>query len=163
MKAVSLDKFSAEHDIHIYVSKQLKDRRGIGATEIDQIVRRADGLFEWARLACEWIRPGIAGEMNKERFDDLMVHTSREGEILLDKLYLAVLESAVGKRQKSLARFRSLMRQILYMLEPLPMDALHAMRMYFPHQDDCFEVALILVSLTTKAQSRSSILHSMTS
>jgi len=144
VKAVSLDEFSAERDIHMYVSKQLKDRRGIGATEIDQIVRRADGLFEWARLACEWIRPGIAGETNKERFDDLMARTSREGEILLDKIYLAVLESAVGKRQKSLARFRSLMRQILYMLEPLPMGALHAMRMYFPHEDDCFKIALIL-------------------
>jgi len=144
VKAVSLDEFSAECDIHMYVSEQLKDRRGIGATEINEVVRRADGLFEWARLACEWIRPGIAGETNKERFDDLMAGTSREGEILLDKIYLAVLESAVGRRQKSLARFRSLMRQILYMLEPLPMGALHAMRMYFPHEEDRFEVALIL-------------------
>jgi len=144
VKAVSLDEFSAERDIHMYVSKQLKDRRGIGATEIDQIACRADGLFEWARLACEWIRPGIAGETNKERFDDLMARTSREGEILLDKIYLAVLESAVDRRKKSLARFRSLMRQILYTLEPLPMGALHAMRMYFPHEDDRFEVALIL-------------------
>ena len=55
VKAVSLDEVSAEHDIHMYVSKQLKDGRDIGATEINQIVRRADGLFEWARLACEWI------------------------------------------------------------------------------------------------------------
>jgi len=166
VKAVSLDDFSAECDIHMYVSKQLKDRRGIGATEINEIVRRADGLFEWARLACEWIRPGIAGETNKERFDDLMARTSREGEILLDKIYLAVLESAVGRRQKSLARFRSLMRQILYTLEPLPMGALHAMRTYFPHQDDRFEVALIvdymgsLLSGVTDHKSPIRVLHS---
>jgi len=166
VKVVCLDEFSAERDIHVYVSKQLKDRRGIGATEIDQIVRRADGLFEWARLACEWIRPGIAGETNKERFDDLMARTSLEGEILLDKMYIAVLESAVGRRQKSLARFRSLMRQILYTLEPLPMGALHAMRMYFPHEDDRFEVALILdymgslLSGVTDHKSPIRILHS---
>ena len=144
VKGVSLDKVPAESDIHLYVSEQLKGGRGIGAAEISQIVRRADGLFEWARLACEWIRPGIAGETIKERFDDLMKRTLREGKILLDKMYIAVLESTVGRRQKSLARFRSSMRQILYTLKPLPMDALHAMRMHFPHGDDCFDVALIL-------------------
>ena len=144
VKGVSLDKVPAESDIHLYVSEQLKGGRGIGAAEISQIVRRADGLFEWAQLACEWIRPGIAGETIKERFDDLMKRTLREGKILLDKMYIAVLESTVGRRQKSLARFRSLMQQILYTLKPLPMDALHAMRMHFPHGDDCFNVALIL-------------------
>jgi len=144
VKVVSLNKVSAEHDIHMYVSKQLKDRRDIGAMEINQIVHRADGLFEWARLACEWIGSDTAGETVKERFDDLMVPTSREGATLLDKMYVTVLKSAVVKRPKPLARFRSLMRQILYTLEPLPMEALHAMRMHFPHEDDHFHIALIL-------------------
>ena len=144
VKAVSLDEVSAERDIHMYVSKQLKDGRDIGAIEINEIVYRADGLFEWARVACEWIRPGTAGETTKERFDDLMARTSREGVTLLDKMYSAILESAVGRRQKPLSRFRSLMRQILYTLESLPMDALHTMRMHFPHEDDRFDVALIL-------------------
>ncbi|KIM61397.1 hypothetical protein SCLCIDRAFT_59887, partial [Scleroderma citrinum Foug A] len=144
VKVVSLDKVSAEPDIHRYVSRQLMDVRGIGVAEINQIVRRADGLFEWARLACEWIRPGIAGEVVKERFDDLMAHTSREGVTLLDKMYLATLESALGRRQRPLARFRSLMRQILYTLEPLPLYALQAMRMCFPHKEDHFNITLIL-------------------
>jgi len=144
VRAVSLDEISAEHDIHMYVSKQLKDRRDIGATEINEIVRRAGGLFEWARLACEWIGSDTAGETVKERFDDLMVPMSREGTTLLDEMYVTILKSSVGRRQKSLVRFRSLMRQILYTLEPLPMGALHAMRMYFLHEDDRFEVALIL-------------------
>jgi len=142
VKTVSLDKVSAEHDIHLYVSKQLG--RNIGTEEINQIVHSADGLFEWARLACEWIRPGTACGMVKERFDDLMTRTAGEGATVLDKMYTAVLESAVGKRQRPLARFRSLMRQILYTLEPLSMYALRAMRMHFPHKDDRFDVALIL-------------------
>ena len=144
VKAVSLDKVSAEQDIQMYVSKQLKDRPDIGALEINQIVRRADGLFEWARLACGWIGSDTAGETVKERFDDLMVPTSQEGATLLDEMYVTVLKSIVVNRQKPLARFRSLMRQILYTLEPLPMCALRAMRMHFPHKDDRFDVDLIL-------------------
>ena len=73
-----------------------------------------------------------------------MVPTSREGAALLDEMYVTVLNSVVVKRQKPLVWFRSLMRQILYILEPLPMDALRAMRMHFPHEDDCFNVELIL-------------------
>ena len=76
VKVVSLDKVSAENNIHMYVSKQLKDRPDIGAVEINQIVCKADGLFEWAQLACEWTRSDTAGETVKERFGDLMVPTS---------------------------------------------------------------------------------------
>jgi len=144
VKAVSLDKVPAERDIHMYVSKKLDDQPDIGAVEINEIVLRADGLFEWARLACEWIGSDTAGETVKERFYDLMVPTSREGTTLLDEMYVTVLKSVVVKREKPLARFRSLMRQILYTLEPLPMGALHAMRMHFPQEDDRFNVVLIL-------------------
>ncbi|KIM56435.1 hypothetical protein SCLCIDRAFT_29581 [Scleroderma citrinum Foug A] len=127
VKAVSLDQVFADHDIRMYVSKQLKGGQDIGAAEIDQVVSSADGLFEWARLACEFIRPRTVGETVKERFDDLMARTSQDGATLLDKMYTAVLESA-----------------ILYTLEPLPMNALHAIRMHFPHNDDHFSVTLIL-------------------
>jgi len=44
-----------------------------------------------------------------------------EGERLLDVMYSAILESAtVGRKPKALTRLRSLMRQIIDMLEPLP-------------------------------------------
>ena len=166
VKAVSLDKVSAENDIRMYVSKQLKDRPNIGALEINQIVRRADGLFEWARLACGWIGSDTAGETVKERFDDLMVPTSPEGAALLDEMYITVLKSVVVKKQRPLARFRSLMRQILYTLEPLPLDALDAMRMHFPREDDRFNVTLIvnhmgsLLSGVTDHKSPIRLLHS---
>ena len=109
VKAVSLDKVSTENDIHMYVSKQLEDRPDIGAVEINKIVRRADGLFKWARLACRWIGSDTAGETVKERFDDLMVPTSQEGAALLDKMYVTVLKSVVVKKQRPLAWFHSLM------------------------------------------------------
>lgn len=44
-----------------------------------------------------------------------------EGETLLDVMYSAILESAaVGRKPKALTRLRSLMRQIIDTLEPLP-------------------------------------------
>ncbi|KIM60025.1 hypothetical protein SCLCIDRAFT_1185303, partial [Scleroderma citrinum Foug A] len=145
MKAVSLDKVPAERDIHLYVSERLKKQRVIGATEIAQIVGRADGLFEWARLACEWIRSDAAGETVKEHFNDLMKPMSQERATLLDKIYITVLKGVVDTgRSRALEQFRSMMQQILNTLEPLPMDALHAMHIHFPQKDDRFHVSLIL-------------------
>ena len=145
VKAVSLDNISAvfaERDIRMYVSSKLQGLVGISGREIEHITIKADGLFEWARLACEFIKPGIGGETAEERFN-LIARASGEGETLLDGMYSAILESAVGRRPMALARFRSLMRQIIDTLEPLSMDALHAMRMFF-HKDDRFHIAVIL-------------------
>jgi len=146
VKAISLDNVSAafaERDIRIYVSRKLQGLNGISARDIEHITLKADGLFEWARLACEFIKPDIAGETAEERFD-LIARAAGEGKTLLDGMYNAILESAVGRRPTALARFRSLMRQIIDTLEPLPMDALHVMRMFFPHNNDRFDIAVIL-------------------
>ncbi|KIM50554.1 hypothetical protein SCLCIDRAFT_797416, partial [Scleroderma citrinum Foug A] len=122
VKVVSLDDVPvtfAERDIRLYVSKEVKGFRGIGEREIEDITLKADGLFEWARLA--W-----------------------EGETLLDSTYRAILEGAVGRKPKALTRFRSMMQQILCTLQPLPMGALHTMRLCFTHEHDRFDVAIIL-------------------
>jgi len=149
VKAISLDDVGAiftERDIRLYVSKMVKGFGSIDAREIEHITLKADGLFEWARLACEFIRPS-AGETSEERFANLMVHASGEGATLLDGMYHSILESAVGRSLTALMRFRSTMQQILSTLEPLPMDALYAMRINFPHKHDCFNVAVILDSM----------------
>ena len=146
VKATSLDDVPAtftERDIRFYVSMKVKGFGSIGEREIEHITLKADGLFEWARLACEFIRPS-AGETSKERFDDLMARASGKGATLLDSTYRAILKDAVGGNPKALTRFRSMMQQILCILEPLPMDALHVMRTRFPHEHDCFDVAIIL-------------------
>ena len=146
VKVVSLDNVPVtftERDIRLYVSKKVKAFGGIGEREIEDITLKADGLFEWARLACEFIRP-IAGATSKERFDNLMARTSGEGGTLLDSTYRAILENTVGREPRALTRFRSMMQQILCTSEPLPMDALHAMRACFIHEHDRFDVAIIL-------------------
>ncbi|KAL4068657.1 hypothetical protein V8B97DRAFT_784170 [Scleroderma yunnanense] len=147
VKATSLDNIPSvltERDIRLYVSNKLKGLGDIGEREIEYITVKADGLFEWARLACDFIKPGFAGETAKECFEELIARASGEGATLLDGMYSAILESAVGRKPISLVRFRSLMRQILHTLEPLPMDALHAIRQYFPHEEDHYNVAIVL-------------------
>ena len=147
VKAVSLDDVPVaftERDIRLFISVQLKDLEDIGEREVSQIAQKADGLFEWARLACEYIRQDTTGEWVKEHFSNATVRVSREGESLLDSMYHTILESVVSKRPTALVRFRSVMRQVLYTLEPLPVDGLDAMRRHFSHKDTIFNVVIVL-------------------
>ena len=148
VKAVSLDNVSAvftAHDIRLYVSKELGAVEDIGDREINEITRRADGLFEWARLACEFVKPSTLGRTTEERFNELIMRASGEGATLLDSMYRSILDNLMEKAGKTgLARFHSLMRQILNTLEPLPMDGLHVMRKYFPRESDHFRIGIIL-------------------
>ncbi|KIM63729.1 hypothetical protein SCLCIDRAFT_116601, partial [Scleroderma citrinum Foug A] len=148
VKVVSLDDVPAvftERDIRLYVSNELSAVEDIGNREITEITRRADGLFEWARLACEFVKPSTLGRTTEERFNELIMRASGEGATLLDSMYRSILDNLMEKAGKiGLTRFHSLMRQILNAFEPLPMDALHVMRKCFPHEDDRFHVAVIL-------------------
>ncbi|KAL4062780.1 WD40-repeat-containing domain protein [Scleroderma yunnanense] len=147
VKATSLDNIPSmliERDIRLYTSNELKGFADISRKEIEHITLKAGGLFEWARLACEFIKPGFAGDTAKECFDELVVHASGQGGMLLDSIYGAILQNAVGRKPTSLVRFRSLMGQILHTLEPLPMDSLHAMRRCFPREEDRYNVAIVL-------------------
>ncbi|KAG6329828.1 hypothetical protein ID866_9261 [Astraeus odoratus] len=143
VRVASLDDIPTNRDIHLYVSKKLGPVRGIGDAEIKQIVDKSDGLFEWARLACEFIQPSMAGETPREQFDDLMNRGSENGR-LLDSMYHAILESAIRKRPIALERFRSVMQQIVSALEPLTVQALNAMHSMFPDKKDHYEVDVIL-------------------
>ena len=148
VKAVSLDDVSAiftARDIRLYVSNELGAVEDIGDREINEITCRADGLFEWARLACEFVKPNTLGRTTEERFNELITRASGEGATLLDSMYRSILDNLMEKAgQTGLARFHSLMRQILNTLEPLPMVGLHVMRKYFPHESDHFRIGIIL-------------------
>ncbi|KIN98787.1 hypothetical protein M404DRAFT_1005115 [Pisolithus tinctorius Marx 270] len=147
VKATSLDDVRwelVEHDIRLYVSKELDCLSSIGATEVQNVIRKSDGLFEWARLACEFIRTGRAGETWKECYDDLMALESEEGRTLLDTTYFAILKGSIPQSGKRLERYRSVMQQVVMTVEPLPMAALNSMREKFPNKQDRYDVILIL-------------------
>ena len=100
---------STNHDIGLFISKQIGHLEGIDETEISHMVRDAGGLFEWARLACQFIKTYRAGETAKERFDEL----HEEGATLLDEMYHTSLDTIIGKSPESLAQFCSVMHVIL--------------------------------------------------
>ncbi|KAG6331775.1 hypothetical protein ID866_7313 [Astraeus odoratus] len=143
VRDISLDGVPTERDIRLYITSELANRKEIGGREVDQLSLKADGLFEWARLACEFIRTRAAERTVRQQFDDVMRHGSEKGR-LLDSMYHAILDSAIGKGPDVLGQFRSVMQQVLTILEPLPMLALDAMRAVFPQKADRYDVGLIL-------------------
>ncbi|KIO05788.1 hypothetical protein M404DRAFT_25086, partial [Pisolithus tinctorius Marx 270] len=151
VKAISLDDVSTEwtqRDIKLYVSTQLSHLSDIGEPEVERIVWKADCLFEWARLACDYIKPNRAGATVMERYDDVISLQSEEGRTLLDSTYAAILESAIPRSGKAIERYRSVMHQVVMTLEPLPMPALNQMRKHFPNTQDHYDIALILESMS---------------
>ncbi|KIK13712.1 hypothetical protein PISMIDRAFT_118339 [Pisolithus microcarpus 441] len=147
VKATCLDDVSAEStegNIWLYISKRLGHLPDIGDAEVQKISQKADCLFEWARLACDYIQPNTAGATMKEHYNDLVSLQSEEGRSLLDATYSAILESAVPKYGKALERYHSVMHQVMMTLEPLPMAALNCMRKFFPNKGDHYDVIVIL-------------------
>ncbi|KIO01533.1 hypothetical protein M404DRAFT_726737, partial [Pisolithus tinctorius Marx 270] len=149
VRAMCLDDVPAElaqRDITLFVSKELLSLKdSIGPTEIQQIVHKSNGLFEWARLACEFVDPNRAfGETVEERFKSLIAMPSDEGKTLLDGMYATILGSVVPKSGTPFLRFRSVMQQLLTMLEPLPLAALNHMHSLFPNEEDHYDVVIIL-------------------
>ena len=139
-----IDNESIMHDIHLYVSTRLKS---IGDVLSDQDFRRlaakSDGIFEWARLACDFVsaRNGI---MPKEAFDEIMSHTPGNGRTLLDEMYTTFLKDLIRGSEERRMVFCSVMRQIIWLKEPLPISALNFLRDKFPQGDDHYPVSFVL-------------------
>ncbi|KIK24627.1 hypothetical protein PISMIDRAFT_678019 [Pisolithus microcarpus 441] len=152
IKVYALDHISAvlvERDVQLFVSERLGDIRDIGVTEVQRIARKADGVFEWARLACDFIKQSRLGQTAKERFDVVMSLPSGDGITPLDALYSMILGDIVPEDQTSLGRFRSVMQQVLFTAVPLPIDALNEMRSHFPCEEDRYDVAVVLAFMTS--------------
>lgn len=147
-KIWSMDTISTpftERDIRLFVADKLQDLDyTFPDDDLALLAKKSDGLFEWARLACEFIKSQKGGVTAQERFDDLISHPSEESGMLLDDMYRVILRDIIDKSTKARQRFRSVMRQILWTLEPLPVDSLNAMRRGFPQVTDHYDVQIIL-------------------
>ena len=144
--ARSLDAIDTEltmRDIYLYVSTRLKSPRDTFSDEnFQQLAAKSGGVFEWARLACDFIYPRI-GVIPKDRFHEIMSHAPGDGRTLLDEMYTTFLKDLLRGSDERWV-FRSVMRQILWLKEPLPISALDFMRDKFPRKDDRYPVGLIL-------------------
>src|SRR6267154_849865 len=146
----------AERDIHTYVSEELKGLSDFRDKELSVIAEKADGLFEWARLACRYIKEPLAGLLPIDCFNAVVSRDPGERSMLLYDMYWFILTEIIHGdnstnaqhqqvvRTKALARFRSVMGQVLATAEPLPLVSLNAMRRHFPDQGNHYDVEVVI-------------------
>ena len=139
----AIDVESTMRDIHFYAFTRLKSLHDTFSDEhFQQLATKSGGVFEWARLACDFISPQI-GVIPMDRFHEIMSHAPGDGRTLLDEMYTTFLKNLVRGCDERLV-FRSVMQQILWLKEPLPISALDFMRDRFPREDDRYPVGFIL-------------------
>ena len=145
----SIDIKSTISDIHLYVSTRLRSLDDtFSHQDFQRLSSKSDGVFEWARLACEFIS-SRNGVIPKEAFDEIMTHTPGNGRTLLDEMYTTFLKDLVGDSEACHSAFCSVMRQILWLKEPLPINALNFLRDKFPRGDDRYPVSFVLDSMAS--------------
>ena len=168
VKPKSMDRIprtSTEHDICRYVSRELLDLEEIDIEKMSSdLARESDGVFEWARLACAFVKnDNVIGSTVEERFKRVL---TRKKDDLLDNIYTLTLETIIPKNLDSISlrRFRTVMAQIIATKEPLPLTSLNSMRRYFADSER-FNVDVIikpmgaLLSGTTDASATIRPLH----
>ncbi|KAG2036722.1 hypothetical protein BDR03DRAFT_898125 [Suillus americanus] len=173
MSMDDIPRVDAERDIRAYASKELEGL-DFQDREFAVLAEKADGLFEWARLACGYIKECHAGLSPMECYQAVVSRDPAERSPLLHDMYRLILKDIMPGdtsshsqklRSTALARFRSVMEQILGTAEPLPLASLNAMRHHFPKQEDDFDVKLMvkymgsLLSGTTDSDSPIRPLH----
>jgi len=145
VQARSLDSIEAEsvtRDITYYISTTLKK---LGAAfshkDVEHLAAKSNGLFEWARLACEYLRPRFGVEP-EDCFREITSHGVSDARTLLDEMYTTFLRDLT--QGSPLDKFHSVMRQILWSKEPLSISALDSMHCKFTQENKHFSVRVIL-------------------
>ncbi|KIL57180.1 hypothetical protein M378DRAFT_400065 [Amanita muscaria Koide BX008] len=145
IKHMSMDEIamsSTERDIQIYISNRLSDSDySFSADEIVALAKRSDGLFGWAHLACNHIMLDTVWLSEHERYKKLMSQTESGGTMLLGGMYDVILKEIMGDRPEELvlSRFRSVMRHVLFTLEPLTLEALITMHQTVQPEHDKYD------------------------
>jgi hypothetical protein len=105
----SIPRESSERDIFHFISQELSDVEEMNDQDASALTRASDGLFEWARLACEFIkRVNDAGATARERFD-AVVTSNKDGRVgLLDSMYKLTLKSIFPEDASCHAQLASL-------------------------------------------------------
>ena len=96
-----------------------------------QLVKKAEGLFQWVAVACAFIfDPPV--ELNKQKcIHGLLAPSSLN---LLDRLYAQVLEAFFGT-PAARYRFRFIIGPLLAVVKPLSISSLTSLRRFAPVDD----------------------------
>ena len=140
---------SAVGDICRYISFRLTRLSDTFSDEnLQQLAEKSGGVFEWARLACDFISQRVRA-VAKKRLTEILSHAPGDGRTLLDEMYSTFLKELAEGTPDFLPTFRSVMRQILWLKEPLSISALDFIRDKFPHEEDRYPVGDILTLMAS--------------
>ena len=132
-------------DIRVYLQKNLPldtfTRYG------DQLAKKAEGLFEWAAVACRYIHSPPPGLTKNDCIRGLLDHN--EVGRKLDPLYGLYRQVLDGYFKADIVRlrFKSVMGQLLAAFEPLSILSLTELRHFSLDPDDDDSVIAIVQSL----------------
>ncbi len=113
----------------------------------DTLAIRAEGLFQWAAVACGYISnpPEFFGFSKKKCIEHLLKLTAdRHGQDPLDELYNEVLERYFT-HQASRLLFRSVVGQLITSIEPLTIHSLTTLRPHAPYNDGDDRDAVVIL------------------
>ena len=116
----------------------------------DELVKKAEGLFQWAAVACGYINYPPRGLTRDDCILGLLEPSAYHEELgqalaPLYNLYKQVLEGYFEARIVK-RRFRSVMGQLLAAFEPLSIDSLTALRRYLPGDRDVDDSVIAIVT-----------------
>jgi hypothetical protein len=123
-------------DILAFLQKRLEDR--LPSHDLEQhgeaLAKRAEGLFQWAAVACGYILEPKLVRSRKRRIEQLL-NPAAGGQDPLTELYKGVLEEYFSDEEAQ-GLFRSVLGQVLAAFEPLSIHSLTTLRRHTPNDGD---------------------------
>ncbi|KIM23128.1 hypothetical protein M408DRAFT_77976 [Serendipita vermifera MAFF 305830] len=96
-------------DVEVYIKHRLQDLPNI-QDRLYQVIKHADGVFIWARIACDLVD-------NSADIDGLLEELGKE--VNLDFLYKVALRQSIPRNERSQQAFTTVLQMILAAREPL--------------------------------------------
>src|SRR5271170_6395435 len=126
-----------DSDIRLYLQKCLP--LNIFEKHGSQLVKKAEGLFQWVAVACGYIRTPPPGVTKMKCIRDLLAPSSDHKQLnLLDQLYTDVLQ-AYFTSPAVRHNFRSVIGPLLGVVEPLSISSLTTLRQFASTDDAGFD------------------------
>jgi hypothetical protein len=151
---VDVNDASTDDDIRRYVKSELSSeqmllRKWSSRPWEDLIVSRAEHLFQWAFVACNFVKgTGEAGVNPVRRYAYLSEHESDARLDKLDQLYTAVLVNLYGSSKSDRAQlFKTVLGRVLSAREPLSRGTLTELGSDDEDEDDIKTILNSLGSL----------------
>ena len=110
-------------DIKSYISVRFAEaEQSFTDHDIDKLAIKADGLFQWAATACNYITEYIAGADPKRRLNSVLSFDKG-----LDSLYTFVLKEKISPDSEEAGLAKAMLGRVLAAAEPLSLEMLKAL------------------------------------